>query len=88
VLFMPLVAFDDSGSRLGMGAGYYDRYLGRLPGGLTPLLVGLAHEAQRSNTPLPGNPWDVPLDGVVTENGWQPFSPRAKVFAPAASQAH
>jgi 5-formyltetrahydrofolate cyclo-ligase len=85
VLFMPLVAFDDSGSRLGMGAGYYDRYLGRLSPGMRPLLVGLAHGAQRSPEPLRQNDWDVPLDGVVTENGWQPFSPRAKVFAPSAS---
>jgi 5-formyltetrahydrofolate cyclo-ligase len=79
VLFMPLVAFDDQGTRLGMGAGYYDRYIGRLSHTLRPLLVGLAHEAQRSDQALPRNPWDVPLDAVVTETGWQAFSARAKV---------
>lgn len=79
VLFLPLVAFDGSGARLGMGAGYYDRYLGRIPADLRPLVVGLAHEVQRSPDPLPRQPWDVPLDAVATEAGWQPFSRRAKV---------
>ena len=68
-----------SGSRLGMGAGYYDRYLARLVAPLRPLLVGLAHDVQRSEQPLPQNPWDVPLDAVVTETGWQAFNRRAKV---------
>jgi 5-formyltetrahydrofolate cyclo-ligase len=75
VLLLPLVAFDAAGTRLGMGAGYYDRYLGRVPVALRPLLVGVAHELQRSSDPLPRNRWDVPLDGVLTEGGWQPIHP-------------
>jgi 5-formyltetrahydrofolate cyclo-ligase len=73
LLLVPLVAFDESGTRLGMGAGYYDRCLGRVPAPLRPRLVGVAHEVQRSRTALPRNPWDVPLDGVLTEAGWQEF---------------
>jgi 5-formyltetrahydrofolate cyclo-ligase len=73
MLLMPLVAFDDSGARLGMGAGFYDRYLSRIPQRMRPLLVGLAHEVQRSPQPLPAAPWDIPLDGVITESGWQRF---------------
>lgn len=73
LLLMPLVAFDDRGVRLGMGAGYYDRYLARIAPRLRPLLVGLAHEVQRSAEPLPAARWDVPLDGVITEAGWQRF---------------
>lgn len=80
LLFVPLVVFDDLGNRLGMGAGYYDRYLGRLAAPLRPLIVGLAHHCQRSPEPLARRSWDIPLDGVVTEAGWQPFSPRAKVI--------
>jgi len=79
VLFMPVVGFDEAGTRLGMGAGYYDRYIGRLSHTLRPLLIGLAHEVQRAGSPLPRKSWDVPLDAVVTESGWQPFSTRAKV---------
>lgn len=73
LLVMPLVAFDERGVRLGMGAGYYDRFLGRLPAAMRPLLVGLAHGIQQSATPLPCASWDVPLDGVLTEAGWQTF---------------
>ena len=80
VLFMPLVAFDDLGSRLGMGAGYYDRFLGRLPESMRPLSIGLAHEVQRSAEPLERQPWDIPLDAIATEAGWRAFSRRAKVL--------
>jgi len=81
VVFMPLVAFDESGNRLGMGAGYYDRFLGRLPAALRPLTVGLAHDLQRVPEGLERQPWDVPLDAIATESGWQAFSPRAKVLS-------
>ncbi len=76
LLLMPLVAFDGHGVRLGMGAGFYDRYLGRLPAALRPCLVGVAHEVQRAAEPLPCAEWDVPLDGIITENGWQSFETR------------
>ena len=79
VLFLPLVAFDDRGTRLGMGAGYYDRYLGRLDARLRPLVIGLAHEVQRAAATLERQPWDIPLDGVVTEAGWQAFGSRANL---------
>lgn len=75
LLLVPLVAFDDFGVRLGMGAGYYDRFVGRLPRTLRPRLVGLAHDVQRSRDPLPFDTWDVPLDAVITESGWRHFDP-------------
>ena len=65
----PLVAFDESGNRLGMGAGYYDRtfeavrYRSAWPG---PKRIGVAYEIQRVDT-LPAATWDVPLDAIVTE---------------------
>ncbi len=80
VLFLPLVAFDDAGNRLGMGAGYYDRFLGSIPKTMRPLVIGLAHEAQRTAEPLERQPWDMPLDAVATEAGWQAFSRRANVL--------
>ena len=70
LVFAPLVAFDARGNRLGMGGGYYDRHFARAPAGLRPLLVGVAHEAQRTVS-LPAAPWDQPLDAVLTEAGWQ-----------------
>ncbi len=75
LVLAPLVAFDDQGNRLGMGGGFYDQHFGALPKRLHPLLVGVAHELQRAEA-LPAAPWDVPLDGILTESGWRTFSPR------------
>jgi 5-formyltetrahydrofolate cyclo-ligase len=69
LIFMPLVAFDDSGSRLGSGAGYYDRCLQHLHaerGWRRPKLIGIGYEFQRV-TQLLSQRWDIPLDGVITE---------------------
>ena len=66
-VLVPLVAFDDHGTRLGMGGGYYDRYLSQLPHG-TPK-IGIAYDCQRSDTALPKEDWDVTLSKVVTESG-------------------
>lgn len=74
LILVPLVAFDEYGVRLGMGAGYYDRFLGALPKMLRPRVIGVAHEVQRSSDPLPFQDWDIPLDGIVTERGWQAFA--------------
>lgn len=63
VLIMPLVAFDTAGTRLGMGAGYYDRTLERHR---AQCLIGVAYEFQRLDYIKP-QPWDVPLMAVVTE---------------------
>ena len=75
LVLAPLVAFDEQGNRLGMGGGFYDRHFGGLSERLRPLLVGVAHEVQRADA-LPAAPWDVPLDGILTEAGWRTFSPR------------
>ncbi len=69
ILFLPVVGFDLRGNRLGMGAGYYDRYLA----GTQPLMVGLAYECSRVSH-LPALPHDVPLDAVVTEAGIEYFA--------------
>ncbi|MBM4203929.1 MAG: 5-formyltetrahydrofolate cyclo-ligase [Gammaproteobacteria bacterium] len=75
LLLAPLVAFDAHGTRLGMGGGYYDRTLGPLHRALRPKLIGLAHEVQRSEAPLPRSANDVPLHAVITETGLHTFSP-------------
>lgn len=69
LLFMPLVAFDARCNRMGMGAGYYDRtfawrLLHRYWKG--PVLVGYAYARQQWPS-LKRQPWDVPMDMVVTE---------------------
>lgn len=68
VILLPLVAFDRSGTRLGMGAGFYDRALASLSYQLStrPYLLGLAHHFQEVNS-LVRAPWDVPLDAILTD---------------------
>jgi 5-formyltetrahydrofolate cyclo-ligase len=66
VLFLvPGVAFDEAGARLGRGVGWYDRLLGRFS---SARRWGLAFALQVVPA-LPVDPWDVPMDAVVTERG-------------------
>ena len=66
LVLVPLVGFDQSGNRLGMGAGFYDRVFSRANRAGKPWRVGLAHELQKVAA-LPLDPWDVPLHAVVTD---------------------
>lgn len=63
LLIVPLVGWDRSGGRLGMGGGFYDRSLCGQP---RPLLIGLAHDCQEVSQ-LPRDSWDVPVDFIATD---------------------
>ena len=65
IIFLPLVAWDRSGGRLGMGGGFYDRALSGVSG---PLLVGLAHTLQRVEQ-VPRENWDIKMDYMATDAG-------------------
>jgi len=75
MLLMPLVGYDRSGNRLGMGAGYYDRCLVSIRDLESPLRVGVAYSLQETQ-PVEGAEWDVPLHGIVNELGWFAFGGR------------
>jgi len=68
-ILMPLLAFDRQGNRLGMGGGFYDRSLAFRRSRRIwdrPRLIGIAHALQE-HPALPHQPWDVPLDAILTE---------------------
>jgi 5-formyltetrahydrofolate cyclo-ligase len=71
LVVVPLLGFDSHCHRLGSGSGYYDRSFAfrRFTGLARPRLVGLAFACQQTRTFKPDH-WDVPLDAVVTEEGW------------------
>lgn len=64
LVIVPLLAFDLSGTRLGMGKGYYDRTFASRQN--KPYLIGLAYTFQQASY-IPREPWDVLLDAVLTE---------------------
>lgn len=68
LVLLPLVAFDASGNRMGMGGGYYDRSFAfkRRWRAATPVMIGLAHECQKAES-LHTQSWDLPLDGIITD---------------------
>ena len=67
VIICPLVAVDLSGNRMGMGGGFYDTTLGKSyqVGLKKPLKVGWCYDFQVVEA-LERQPWDVPLDGLIT----------------------
>ena len=66
IILIPLLGFDRQGSRVGQGAGYYDRALAQQS---EPLRIGIAWSVQEFES-LPADPWDMPLDAILTEAEW------------------
>ncbi|MCM2278375.1 MAG: 5-formyltetrahydrofolate cyclo-ligase [Oligoflexia bacterium] len=63
LLFVPGVVFGMQGERIGMGAGYYDRFL---PRAARALRVAAAFDFQLVPR-LAQEPWDQPVDWILTE---------------------
>lgn len=74
LVLVPSVGFAPDGARLGMGAGFYDRAFGYRVDRPhdPPRLLGVAYSVQEVAA-LPVDDWDVPLDGVITEQGLRWF---------------
>lgn len=69
-LFVPLLAFDMQGGRLGYGGGYYDRTLASLSKRSAIITCGVGFDAQeRRNVPMSGH--DVRLDCMLTPSGFK-----------------
>lgn len=62
IIFIPIVAFDMYCTRIGTGAGYYDRTLQSIN---SPKLIGVAYEFQCEFYIEP-QPWDITLHAIVT----------------------
>jgi 5,10-methenyltetrahydrofolate synthetase len=65
-VLLPMNGWDAQGYRLGYGGAFFDRTLASLAN--KPLVIGIAYELARLETIHP-QPWDVPMDYVVTERG-------------------
>lgn len=63
MIIVPLVAFDQTGARLGYGGGCYDRYLPTLSA--TCQIIGIAFDEQRVDR-VPTDIHDLPLPHIVS----------------------
>ncbi len=68
VLIVPLAGFDRRGNRIGYGGGYYDRTLQMLRESGQVTAIGLAFAVQELPD-IPADPFDQPLDLIVTDQG-------------------
>ncbi|MXP56680.1 5-formyltetrahydrofolate cyclo-ligase [Pantoea sp. Mhis] len=64
IMFIPLVAFDIRGYRIGMGKGFYDRTLKNWQK-YNFLPIGIAYDCQLVNN-IPESTWDVQLPIILT----------------------
>jgi 5-formyltetrahydrofolate cyclo-ligase len=62
LIIVPVVGFDAQNNRLGLGKGYYDRFLATQP---TAQKIGLSYRWARVES-LPYEPHDIKLDKVIT----------------------
>ena len=74
---VPMNGWDAGGYRLGYGAGFFDRTLASLP--KKPVTIGISYEMAHLDTIHP-QPWDIPMDYVVTERGVYRRDPEGLAF--------
>jgi 5,10-methenyltetrahydrofolate synthetase len=79
-VLLPMNGWDAAGYRLGYGAGFFDRTLANLA--KRPVVIGVTYEMAKLDTIHP-QPWDIPVDFVVTERGVYRRDPEGLVFLPA-----
>lgn len=82
LVLVPLLAFTDRGERLGYGGGFYDRTLSALDSHFqnqeetdvkkSLFTCGVAFNVQRTDS-LPVDPFDMPLNAMLTETGYKEF---------------
>jgi len=70
LVYVPGIAFDISGNRLGFGTGYYDNFLKKIRSihSDTPI-VGLSFNFQVFKTEIPHNAKDEKVDYIITPTG-------------------
>lgn len=70
LMFLPLVALDKNGQRLGMGGGFYDKTLAKCK--QKPIKIGWAYDFQLVEK-LNTNHWDIGLDMAILPSGLYRF---------------
>ncbi len=63
VILVPALGFDRDNNRLGLGGGWYDRFVAQQP---QARKIGVAYAWALVEDCIPVEPWDMKLDAVVT----------------------
>ena len=74
MLFVPAIAIDQEGYRLGHGGGYFDRLRQNSLWVSIPSFVVISDNCI-SETPLPRDKWDIPFNGWISEKGLHLIEP-------------
>lgn len=84
-VLLPMNGWDRAGYRLGYGGGFFDRTLAAME--KKPAVIGISYELACMDTIHP-QPWDIPVDWVVTERGVYRRDPEGLAFLgePAAGE--
>jgi 5-formyltetrahydrofolate cyclo-ligase len=76
-VLLPMLGWDAEGYRLGYGGGFFDRTLAALK--KRPRVIGVSYESAYLRTIYP-QPYDIPVDFVVTERGVHRREPEGLKF--------
>jgi len=68
ILFVPALAIDQEGYRLGYGGGYFDRLRQKDLWSSIPSFIVISNNCI-SEKPLPRDKWDLPFNGWISEKG-------------------
>jgi 5-formyltetrahydrofolate cyclo-ligase len=63
LILVPALGFDRENNRLGLGAGWYDRFVGQQP---RARKIGIAYEWALVEDGIPVEPWDMKLHRIIT----------------------
>lgn len=77
VMLVPGLAFDRSGSRLGRGKGFYDRYIASIDPQNRPITIGTGYDFQLLDI-VPTQPDDERMDFLVTPDTYYMIRPISK----------
>lgn len=76
-VLLPMLGWDAEGYRLGYGGGFFDRTLAAIE--KRPRVIGVSYESAYLQTIYP-QPYDIPVDFVVTERGVYRRDPQGLKF--------